>query len=98
MAPIVVIGATKQTEEASVLVFTVHQTLRNHDEGDKHHYESSYCYELHLILLPVFPGLPSDRLGHIPELGELGGIETGVFVGLGDPQAHADLDQAKDDE
>lgn len=56
MAPIVVIGATKQTEEASVLVFTVHQTLRNHDEGDKHHYESSYCYELHLILLPVFPG------------------------------------------
>ena len=53
MAPIVVIGATKQTEEASVLVLSIHQPLRQHNEGNKHRYESSNCDELHLFLLPV---------------------------------------------
>lgn len=53
MAPIVVIGAIEQTEVASVLVLSIHQPLRKHNEGDKHRYESSNCDELHLFLLPV---------------------------------------------
>lgn len=97
MAPIVVIGAIEQNEEASVLVLPIHQPLRKHNEGNKHRYESSNCDELHLFLLPVFR-IWSDSLGHIPELGELCGIEPGVLVGLRDSKPHADLDQPEDDE